>query len=70
MEVCCMTQGTQPGVRNNLEGWEGQEKGGRFKREGACVCLWLIHIDVWQKLTQFCTATSLQLKKKKINVKP
>ena len=68
MEVCCMTQGTQPGVPNNLEWWEGEEKGGRFKREGACVYLWLIHTDVWQKLTQLCTATSLQLKK--INVKP
>ena len=25
---------------------------GRFKREGTCVYLWLIHVDVWQKPTQ------------------
>ena len=28
--------------------------GGRFKREGTYVHLWLIHVDVWQKPTQFC----------------
>ena len=38
------------------------EVGGRFKREGTCVYLWLIHVDVWQKLTQYCKATVLQLK--------
>ena len=25
--------------------------GGRFKRQGTYVYLWLIHVDVWQKLT-------------------
>ena len=39
--------------------------GGRFKREGTYVHLWLIHVDVWQKPTQFCKAIILQLKKKK-----
>ena len=29
-----------------LAGWEA---GGRFKREGTYVHLWLIHLDVWQK---------------------
>ena len=27
--------------------------------------LWLIHVDVWQRPTQYCRATVLQLKKKK-----
>ena len=40
------------------------EVGGRFKREGPYVCLWLIHADVWQKPTHF-KAIILQLKKKK-----
>ena len=26
------------------------------------VCLWLIHVDVWQKPTQFCKAIILQLR--------
>ena len=30
----------------------GWEVGRRFKREGTCVYLWLIHVDVWQKPTQ------------------
>ena len=40
-----------------------QFPGGRFKREGTYVYLWLIHVDVWQKPTQFCKAIILQLKK-------
>ena len=31
---------------DNLEGWDGKEVEGMFKREGAYVYLWLIHIDV------------------------
>ena len=31
-----------------------------FKREGTYVYLWLIHVDVWQKPTQYCKATILQ----------
>ena len=40
----------------------GWEVGGRFKREGPYVGLWLIHVDIWQKLTQYCKAIILQLK--------
>jgi len=29
------------------------EVGGRFKREGTYIYLWLIHVDVWQKPTTF-----------------
>ena len=31
-------------------------------REGTYVYLWLFHVDVWQKPTQFCQAIILQLK--------
>ena len=34
------------GLWINLEGGMGREMGGRFKREGICVCLWLIHVEV------------------------
>ena len=33
-------------------GWEGS--GGRFKREGACVYLMLVHADEWQDPSQYC----------------
>ena len=35
------------------------------KSEGAHVYLWLIHVDVQQKPTQYCKAIILQLKKNK-----
>ena len=38
--------------------------GGRLKREGTYVYLWLIYVDVWQKTTQFYKAIILQLKNK------
>ena len=44
----------------------GREMGGRFRREGICVHLWLIHVRVWQKTTKFCKAVIFQLKKIKI----
>ena len=40
--------------------------GGMFKGEGTYVYLWPIHVDVWQKPTQYCKATKLRLK---INLK-
>ena len=49
----------RPGLCNHPEGWEAE---GRYKREGACVYLWLIHVDVWQKPMQYCKAIILQLK--------
>jgi len=30
----------------------GWELGGRFRREGKYVYLWLIHVDIWKKPTQ------------------
>ena len=41
------------------------EVGGRFKREGTYVYIWLIHVGMWQKPTQYCKAIILQLKMKK-----
>ena len=40
----------------------GWEVGRKFKRDGTYVYLWLIHIDVRQKPTQYCKAIILQLK--------
>ena len=40
----------------------GREMGGRLKREGIYVCLWLIHVEVSQKTTEFCELIILQLK--------
>ena len=40
-----------------------REMGGRFEREGTGVYLWLTLVDVWQKITKFCKAIILQLKK-------
>ena len=37
--------------------------GGKFKRKGIYVYLWLIHVEVWQKTTKFCKAIIPQLKK-------
>ena len=36
---------------DNLEGYDGM--GGRLKMEGTYVYLWPIHIDVWQKPSQY-----------------
>ena len=44
----------------NLEGQNGAEVGVRFKREGAYVYLCLIHVDIWQKSTQYCKEIILQ----------
>ena len=40
----------------------GWKVGGEFKRTGTYVCLWLIHVDAWQKPTQFCKTVIFQLK--------
>ena len=42
------------------------DEGGRFRREGTYVDLWVIYVGVWQKPTQYCKAIVLQLK---INLK-
>ena len=37
---------------------------GEYKREGTYVYLRLIHVDAWQKLSQYCKVIILQLKLK------
>ena len=44
----------------------GREVGGRFKREGTCVYLWVIYVAVWQKPMQYCKAVIFQVKIKSI----
>ena len=40
----------------------------RFKKEGTCVCLWLIHVDLWQKPSLEYKIIILQLKIKKYSI--
>ena len=54
---------------DNLEGWDDVGGGREVKREGAYGYLWLIHVDVWQKPTQYCKAIILQLKISKLKKK-
>jgi len=45
---------------------EAREMGRRFRRERTYVYLWLIHVDVWQKPTQYWKAISSNKKRKKM----
>ena len=38
----------------------GDQKGRKFRKEGTCVYVWLMHFAVQQKLTQHCKATICQ----------
>ena len=61
-----MMQGTKS--RGSVINWRdgvGREVGGEYRREGTHVCLWPIHIDVWQKPSQYCKVLALQLKQMK-----
>ena len=40
----------------------GWKVGGSFRRDRTYVYLWLIHVDIWWKPTQYCKAIILQLK--------
>ena len=55
----------KPVLWDNLEGW-GEEGGGigglRIGGVTTHVHLWPIHADVWQKPSQYCKVTVLQLK--------
>ena len=50
-------------LSDELERWDGG-RGGRLRREGKSVKLWLICTAVWQKPTQHCIVISLQPKSK------
>ena len=51
-----------PALCDILEGWDAGGMGGRLKRQGIYVYLWLIHIVEWQKPTQHCKAVIFQFK--------
>ena len=63
MGICLRLRELKPGLCDNLEVWDGVG-GGRTVQEGGDICihLWLIHVDVWQKLTQYCKVIILLLK--------
>ena len=63
MGICCVSQETQTRALYQPGGGMGREMGGRFRREGIYVYLWLIYVEVLQKATKFCKAMILQLKK-------
>ena len=44
------------------EGWDGREVGGGGSGWGTHLHPWQIHVNVWQKLPQYCKVISLQLK--------
>ena len=54
------------GPCDNLRGGMGWEMGWRYRREGRYVYRWLIHVDEWQKPTQYYKAIILQLKMNKL----
>ena len=47
---------------DDLEGWDREDGREAQKRgdTGTCVCIWLIHFVVQQKLTRYCEAITLQ----------
>ena len=47
--------------QEGLVGWDGRWEGGSRGRMHT-LYLWLIHVDVWQKPTQYCKAIIFQLK--------
>ena len=56
-------------LSDNPKGWDGVRNGKEIQREGTYVYLWLIHVDVWKKPTQYCKAIILQLKINKLKKK-
>ena len=59
-----MKQGTQSWCSGTTQrGRVGREVGGgAFRLRGTHVYLWPIHVDVWQKPSQYCKVITLQLK--------
>ena len=53
-----------------LKDWWDGVGGGREVQEGGDIHPWLIHIDVWEKPTQYCKAiiTSMLIKLKQLNI--
>ena len=68
MRICCITQGIQRGLCDKLKGGMRKEMGGKFRREGTWVYLWLIFVDACHKTTKLSKAIILQLKNLKKDV--
>ena len=67
IDSCILLNGSGNSNRGSVStqrGGMGREMGGRFKRKGIYVYLWLIHVEVGQKPTKFYKAIILQLKNK------
>ena len=47
----CDSDNSNRGSVTTSRGGMGWVVGGRFYREGTYIYLWLMHIDIWQKLT-------------------
>ena len=45
-EFAVLLRKLKQGLCINLEGWKWRELGGRFKREGIYLYLWLIHAEI------------------------
>ena len=53
---------SKPVLWDNPEGWGREGSGGGFRMGGTHVYLWPIHVDVWQKPSQYYKAIILQFK--------
>ena len=53
---------TKLGLCDLFDGCVGEGGGREVKREGAYVCLWPIHVDISQKLSQYCNVIILPFK--------
>ena len=55
---------SKPMLWDNPEGCGGKEGGRGVQDGGTHEHLWLIHVAIWQKRSQYCKVIILQLKKK------
>ena len=52
---------TKLALWDNLEGWGGEGWGSGVQDGGTHVNLWLIHVIVWQKKSQYCKVSIIKL---------
>ena len=52
----------KPVLWDDPEGWGGEGGGSMVQDVGTHVYPWLIHVDVWQKSSQYCKIIILWLK--------
>ena len=64
--MCASLSSLSLSAKEPCDSLEGFEVGGRLKKKGAHVYLWLIHVEIWQKPTQYFKAIILQLKINKL----